>query len=187
MAQQKRDRERVFSQFHLGPWSQKGSVMDDLEMIEVSIVVRDLETTVKQLEEYFGMVPYYVSDVIEAAPKILYGKPSPGHKLKLALYQTGPASKVGPIRFELIQPCGGESLYQEFLDLKGQGVNHIGFSPRNGKSQDERLAWLESRGMKAICRQPSSKYSGWIDNVYYDTLGILGFFLETVEPREISE
>ncbi|MFC1992764.1 VOC family protein [Chloroflexota bacterium] len=184
MSEQK---QGITSELHRGKWAQPGSVMDDLDCIEVSIAVPNLQKTMGELKEYLGMVPYYVSDVIHAQDNVLYGKPNPGPYIKLAMYQTGPASSPGALRFELLEPCGGNSVYQEFLDTKGIGVNHIGFRPRNGRSQDDRIKWLESRGMPHICRQPSSAFSGWHSNAYYDTLEMLGFWWETVDPREYSE
>ena len=42
-------------------------------------------------------------------------------QLHLALAQSG------GVQIELIQPAGGKSLYQEFLDQGRQGIHHIGF------------------------------------------------------------
>jgi methylmalonyl-CoA/ethylmalonyl-CoA epimerase len=36
-------------------------------------------------------------------------------------------AQIGPIQLQLIQPGEGKSLYKEFLEMKGEGVYHLGF------------------------------------------------------------
>ena len=56
-------------------------------------------------------------------------------------------AQMGPIRFELAQPVSGESVQKEFLETRGEGVNHLGFVVDN---LEEEVAKLVEKGFKVI-------------------------------------
>jgi len=56
-------------------------------------------------------------------------------------------AQMGPIRFELIQPVSGESVQKEFLETRGEGVNHLEFVVDN---LEEEVAKLAEKGVKVI-------------------------------------
>jgi len=144
-----------------------------LEAFEISVIVWDLDESMKQFKEKLGLVPYQTYD-IELRPCILHGKEVTGANVKIAFYN------AGPVRIELLQPAGGESIYQEFLDKHGVGVQHIGCTV---KDFDEEMAFLKERGMGVVAIQKASEFSSFKQNIYLDSEDLVGFNFEIVEPK----
>mgnify|MGYP002065169875 CR=1 FL=1 len=61
-----------------------------------------------------------LTDSADAAHTEYWGQPTPA-RAKLAFF------RMENISIELIEPAGGPSTWQEFLDAKGEGVHHIAF------------------------------------------------------------
>ena len=72
-------------------------------------------------------------------------------------------AQLGDIRIELIQPVEGESPSKEFLDNKGEGINHICFSVDDLEKEAAKLA---KKGFKVVS---SVKFVNGGGNVYFDT------------------
>ena len=54
---------------------------------------------------------------------------------------------MGGLSFELIQPLGGDSIYDEFLEKKGEGFHHIAFMVED---VDAEVADMGKGGFKVI-------------------------------------
>ncbi len=89
----------------------------------------------------------------------------------------------GSVPIEWIERLAGPSIYDEYLDRRGEGFHHVGFQVND---MDEGIKLLDSRGA------PVSQSGGW-DNpggkgrfAYLDTEPIGGVVAELiwVEPRE---
>jgi methylmalonyl-CoA/ethylmalonyl-CoA epimerase len=94
--------------------------MRDGDICQVAHVVKDLNATMKYLWEAFGIGPW---DIFYMAPpqlreSMVRGKPS-DHTYLAA------CTTVGVIQLELMQPLTGRSIYDEFLEKKGEGLHHI--------------------------------------------------------------
>jgi len=97
----------------------KGEKRASWTLHHVGVVVKDLDKAI----EYFlslGIGPFVSNPSAVATDRKVYGKPA---DIKLR----GAEAQLGPIKFELIQPVSGESVQKEFLETKGEGMNHIGF------------------------------------------------------------
>jgi len=70
----------------------------------------------------------------------LHGKPAEW-KVKIS------NAKVGNSELELLEPSGGESLLQEFLDTQGEGLHHIGYLVDDVRGEIEKLT---KRGVKVL-------------------------------------
>jgi methylmalonyl-CoA/ethylmalonyl-CoA epimerase len=68
------------------------------------------------------------------------------------------AAQIGPIQLQLIQPGEGKSLYQEFLETKGEGVYHLGFVVDD---VDESEADLTKAGLGVLSRGRRKDGSGF--------------------------
>ena len=79
---------------------------------------------------------------------------------------------------ELIQPVDGQSLYNEWLSERGEGLHHLAVVV---SSLDETIAALERAGFANI--QPGHGFApnGKGGYAYFDTTDALGFILEAVE------
>lgn len=95
-------------------------LLDD-GIAQVAFVVEDLERTVDNYYRSLGIGPWHF---------YTYGKPL----VRKMNYRGAPAdyemrvalSYFGPMRVELIQPTRGPSIYEEFIEKHGYGVQHFG-------------------------------------------------------------
>jgi methylmalonyl-CoA/ethylmalonyl-CoA epimerase len=88
---------------------------------QVSVTVRDLESKMKAYHQAFGWGPWklYEADGETVMHHCEWrGKPA---EFRVRWAET----MVGDLNFELIEPLGGESPWQEFLDTKGEGISSI--------------------------------------------------------------
>jgi methylmalonyl-CoA/ethylmalonyl-CoA epimerase len=93
------------------------------EITQVSVVVRDLEAKMRNYQRAFGWGPW---KIFEADGKTIQhhctraGKSVNYFPVRWAEVQLGDL-----INFELIEPQGGDSPWQEMLDTKGEGIGSI--------------------------------------------------------------
>jgi methylmalonyl-CoA epimerase len=139
---------------------------------QIAVIVRDVEKTAKAWADLFGIeVPQAsLTDPPEKAHTLYRGKPTEG-RAKLIFF------KMDNLQLELIEPVGGPSTWQEFLDTKGEGIHHIAFEV---KGMDEQIAKLEKKGMPLIQRGEWTAYTGGC-YTYFDSLQQLGVILELLE------
>ena len=88
---------------------------------QVSVTVRDLEAKMRAYHEAFGWGPWKIFEADGAT--VMHhcewkGKPA---EFRARWAET----MVVDINFELIEPLGGGSPWQEFLDTKGEGISSI--------------------------------------------------------------
>jgi catechol 2,3-dioxygenase-like lactoylglutathione lyase family enzyme len=136
---------------------------------QVGLIVRDIEKSAKAYADLFGMdVPAWsLTDSEEKAHTRYHGQPTEA-RAKLAFFD------MGSLSLELIQPVGGPSTWQEFLDAHGEGVHHIAFQI---KGMDGQLALLERKGMPLVQR---GDYTGG-RYAYIDAIPQLAVVLELLE------
>jgi methylmalonyl-CoA/ethylmalonyl-CoA epimerase len=136
---------------------------------QVGLIVRDIEKSARAYADLFGMdVPaWFLTDTEEKAHTRYRGQPT-GARAKLAFFQ------LGSLSLELIQPVGGPSTWQEFLDAHGEGVHHIAFQI---KGMDDQIALLERKGMPLVQR---GDYTGG-RYAYIDAVPQLAVVLELLE------
>lgn len=90
---------------------------------QVAIVCRDIDATSKRWAAVLGVDPPQIRTTKPGRQvKVIFqGHPS-GGQAKLAFIKLGPQ-----VTLELIQPLGGDTSWQQFLDRNGEGVQHIAF------------------------------------------------------------
>jgi methylmalonyl-CoA/ethylmalonyl-CoA epimerase len=113
-------------------------------VLHIALVVRDIEKSARAYADLFGVdVPTAsLTDPLEKTNTHYRGKPTTG-QAKLAFL------RLENITVELIEPVGGPSAWQEFLQKKGEGVHHIAFRV---KGMDDDITRLERKGGKMIQR-----------------------------------
>ena len=90
------------------------------ELHHVSLVVRDVDATVRFLES-LGMGPFF-----EYPPMTEYTKLNVPDKD--GFFNTViKCVQIGPVQLQLVQPGEGRSIYGDFLEKNGEGVFHLGF------------------------------------------------------------
>jgi len=135
---------------------------------QIAIVVKDIDKVSEAWSKVFGLpkpTPIIASG--EDANAVYRGKPT-NAQAKLAFFN------LGQVALELIEPLGGDSVWQEVLDQKGEGVHHIAF---NIKGTDEVTATLAGHGIPII---QQGEYTGGM-YTYVDGEPVLKVVLELLE------
>ena len=97
-------------------------VIQNKRMAQIAVIVEDIE---KSAELYASMFGIDTPGVIVAA----------GHESRPTMYRGNPSNATAKLAFieldniqiELIEPDGTPSIWQEFADNYGQGLQHIAF------------------------------------------------------------
>ncbi len=137
------------------------------EYHHVGVVVRDIEKTIEYLQAIgmgtFGM-PDGSSYIEESFEGMLHGRPAIW-KLRIS------NARVGNSELELLEPCGGESALQEFLDSHGEGLHHIGYLVDDVPAEMVKMA---EYGIEVLTSGAGEKASF----AYFDTSAIGGIIIE---------
>jgi methylmalonyl-CoA/ethylmalonyl-CoA epimerase len=136
---------------------------------QVGLVVRDIERSIEAYSRIFGLPKpeYSVTDGPEITHTLYRGQPTDA-RAKLAFFD------MGQVTLELIEPIGGPSTWQAFLDERGEGVHHIAFVVEDtGRT----VAFLEQNDIPVI---QQGDYTGGC-YTYVDSVSDLGVILELLE------
>jgi len=144
---------------------------------QVAILVPDLMEAIKHFYEDWGIGPWkiftYGKPLCDEAT--YYGKDA-DYQMRIGL------SMAGPMRFELIQPLSGKSIYADFITEHGYGVHHFGL-----KVDDMSKAMADARAAGYEIIQDGSGFGLHGDGhyAYLDTEDKLCVTLEFIEqPKE---
>ena len=111
------------------------SLFKSQDFHHVGIVVKDIDKTVAYLES-IGIGPFGMSQdnkwVNVPFKGELHGRPAEW-TVKIS------SARIGEIEIELLEPSGGESLLQEFLDEHGEGVHHIAYLSDNVRGDTDKM------------------------------------------------
>ena len=146
-------------------------------MNQISVVVRDLEASMRQYWQTLGVGPWIVYTF--GSPLVhdmRYHGRSQEYRVRLALTQ------IGELTFEIVQPLAGENIFADHLASKGEGLHHIGiFVPKI----DDAVAEATERGYTVLQSGRGYGRAGDGGYAFLDTQSELGTILELIEvPRE---
>lgn len=148
---------------------------------QICIVVRDIERSMQEYTERLGWGPW---KVFEYGAPLLHDRHLRGEPAEFTMI--GAETMVGGIGFELIQPTGGDSIYQEFLDQHGEGVQHIAIMKHSREGSDE---LIEDVGAEKLM---GGQTGDDIEFYYLDTQATLGVVIESgtghaidIEPTRV--
>jgi hypothetical protein len=141
----------------------------DITLCQIGLVVRNVEQTAGKWADVFGLdkPEIILTDAQELAHTNYRGKPTDA-RAKLAFFQ------FGPISVEFIEPVGGPSTWQEFLDNNGPGLHHIGLTVKNGEKFTSKL------NSNRIEISQQGDFTGG-RYTYFDSGPALGAILELLE------
>ncbi len=146
---------------------------------QICIVVKDLKATMEQYWTKLGIGPFriYSLDTNELAGVTYRGQPA-NYRLQVAF------ATIGPLELELIEPQGGDSSYQEFLDRHGEGVQHVGIYVQDQQDHQAAFAEMVRRGFKHLQGGPipGKNRVGRFD--YFETNQELGTIYELLDFPE---
>ncbi len=136
---------------------------------QIGLVVKDIERTSRAYADFLGVdVPeWFLTDTVDKA-HTTYEDRLTEARAKLAFF------RLKNLTIELIEPVGGPSTWQEFLDTQGEGIHHIAFEI---KGMDEKIIQLQRKGMTLLQKgdYEGGRYS------YLDSSQQLHVLLELLE------
>jgi methylmalonyl-CoA/ethylmalonyl-CoA epimerase len=136
------------------------------ETLQIALVVRDLEETMRTYVDEYGIGPW---DIYEFNPDTVRDMREDGQPVertwRLAL------SQVGRVQWELIEPLDEDSIYAKFLATKGEGIHHVGVAV---PSFGETIEALEKKGRGVVF---GGEYKG-VNFAYLATDSDLGLITE---------
>jgi 4-hydroxyphenylpyruvate dioxygenase-like putative hemolysin len=84
---------------------------------------------------------------------------------------------IGSLLIELWQPVRGETVQQEFLNSRGEGVNHIAFNVDDLDREKEKMA---EKGIPVVFSVRDEE--GYM--AYFDTRKVGNILIELIQPPE---
>ena len=141
------------------------------KLMQVGLVVGDMDKALKRFSA-LGFGPFAPKMLPPGAKQWIRGKPS--HP-EVKIYTT----MIGEIELELCQPISGESPHQEFLDSKGEGIQHVMFAVDDLEKEIDRLT---KQGATVLLKAVFDK-----GGLAYLDLDASGFIVELNQiPKELS-
>ena len=145
---------------------------------QIAVVVRDMEKALKDYTENLGWGPWSVFDY---KPPLLHDTYVRGKPVEFRMI--GAEAHVGDLGFELIQPVSGPSIYQEYLDTYGEGVQHIACMKHSTEDSSLMQQHWRSNGAEVLM---SGRIGDSIEFYYLDTAPMLKFVLESGSGHAID-
>jgi catechol 2,3-dioxygenase-like lactoylglutathione lyase family enzyme len=146
----------------------------DRPIRQIALVVADLEVAVRAYADALGIGPWNVYTI--GAPA-LTGMTYRGEPADFVIRHALAFS--GEVMLELVQPIGGPSIWQEYLDARGPSLHHIAFYVDDF---DAASAEMASRGWIGV--QTGVGFGKSRDGVftYYEHPLATGIIAEVVKP-----
>jgi hypothetical protein len=141
--------------------------------VQVGVVVRDVDATVRALTELFGIGPFRI--VHCPTPERRNQQYLRGAPVRFRTRQA--FADLGGFELELIQPIEGTTIWSEFLEKHGPGIHHIRF---NTPELEEVVETLEDRGIGKTQEGAGIREGTYWANL--DTEALLGFIVEIMKP-----
>lgn len=142
-----------------------------VEMNQIGICVRDLDRAIVNMKKIFGCDPSFVGETLKECRK-LNGKDG-NFTAKIALFD------FCNIQFEFIMPTEGESIWQDFLDEHGEGIQHVSF-----KVQDFSAAQQQMESSGVATTQQGVAMARPVRWAFWGTERLLGFSVESSSPMD---
>ena len=145
-----------------------------VEMTQVGIVVRDLDAVIANMKKIFGCEPSFVGETLKSGRKY-FGREG-NFAARIALFD------FCNIQFEYMMPTEGESIWQDFLDEHGEGLQHVSFRV---KSYEDAAAQMAQAG--AVAEMQGLAMARPVRWDFFNTEPMLGFSVECSSPMERPE
>lgn len=149
--------------------NREGTIIESKKVAQVAIIVKDIEKARHAWANVLGMnVPQVSIASSHPSRPTLYQSVRSDAQAKLAFFN------MENLQIEIIQPLGGKSTWQEFLDKKGEGLHHIAFNVKDINGIEKRFANIT---------MPTVQSGGWDGGAYsyVDASADLGCILELLE------
>jgi len=149
-----------------------------MTITQIAVVVADMESALRSYTESLGWGPWSVFDY---KPPLLHDTVVRGERVEYRMI--GAETSVDGLGFELIQPVSGPSIYQEFLDTHGEGVQHIACMKHSEQDSSLMREHWRANGAEELM---SGRIGDTIEFYYLDTAPMLKFVLESGSGHAID-
>ncbi len=123
---------------------------------QVASIVKDLDTSVAQLQERMGWGPW---DVYEYAPGRLRELTVRGRPAEFTWI--GAEAEIAPGSYvELLQPTSTNGILYEWLTTHGEGMHHVGYWASSIDAAHRLRHEMTADGTEVLL-------SAWVDDVYF--------------------
>ena len=139
------------------------------KVIQIGIVIRDMDKTVERLTS-LGIGPFKEMPLPPDREEWFRDK------RMYAEFRICTAM-IGDVQIELIQPLDGDSPHKEFLNSKGEGIQHIGCAVEGLQDKVDKLT---EQGVEVLLR---AKFPGG-GGVAYCELGVGNIIVELIEESQ---
>ncbi len=141
---------------------------------QIGIVVKNLERSIKNYEQAFGIGPFTVFDF---TPEKSYVRDRDGQiRLNIGIAQWTP-----DISLEFIEVIEGSPYHLDYLEKHGEGVQHLGFMPAD---YDQVIERAEKMNISVLMSAETFvEGMGHARGTYLDTLELAGVLFEVIEMR----
>jgi methylmalonyl-CoA/ethylmalonyl-CoA epimerase len=146
---------------------------------QISLAVKDLDTTMALYHDAFGWAPWQVFDHV---PPVHHNTQLRGKDVHYSL--RGAEVYVGSMNFELLQPLEGPNLWSEFIEARGEGVASIATMFVEREDGDAvKVAFKERFGIDVIMKADIGDH---IEYYYLDTQEQFGCLIESGSGHAID-
>ena len=154
----------------------------DYRISQISVVVRDLHKTMEQYHKLLGWGPWNVFEHVPPAHHDTRIGDEPVHYTLLGA-ETYVGGEQDGMNFELLQPLEGPSLWQRFLDERGEGIYSIAVMFKTAEESEAAKRHFESHQMPVSM---AARIGDHIEYYYVDSEPVLKLALESGSGHAID-
>jgi methylmalonyl-CoA/ethylmalonyl-CoA epimerase len=138
---------------------------------QIAIVVNDIHAAMEAYQKALGWGPW---NVYEHKPPSLHHTELHGEAQPYTMI--GAETHVGPIVVELILPVEGPSIYNEWLETRGEGLHHIACMAHTQEESDAIKERFANMGAEVLM---GGRIGETIEFYYLDTEPLLKVIIES--------
>jgi len=150
------------------------------EITQISVVVRDIEKTVRAYHDALGWGPW---NVYEHKPPLLHDCKLRGEPVEYTLLGAEVFVGESGMNFELLQPLDGPSVWHEFLEEHGEGIYSIATMFKTREESEAVKEHFAARGSDIVM---SGRIGDHIEFYYVDSEPMLKIALESGSGHAID-
>lgn len=143
-------------------------------LIQIGMVVKDIDKTIERLA-VLGIGPFYAKMPPPSARSLFRSQPFAAAGRVIIQ-----ATRMGNVELELIQPVQGDSPHREFLEAKGEGIQHVAFAVDD---LDGAVNDLTAKGSSVILDGRRKDGGG----VAYIDLDAAGLIVELIQSQKTTK
>ena len=134
--------------------SMENSAASSWQLTQVGVVVKDVKQVAERLA-FLGIGPFEEMKLPPDRKELFRGKPALADAKILS-------AKLGGVQLELVQPLAKESPHREYLETKGEGIQHFMVTVDDIEKEIKRLT---DKGCTVLLdiRMPGGLHGAYID------------------------